>query len=511
MSDFKLGYIFTDNCVLQRGRETAVFGTAPDGCRVTVRLGSDVAVTVASGGSFRVLLPPQGACDGLILTAECEEEVLTCRDVAIGEVWLAGGQSNMEFELHNAVGGEEMLLNDSPDVRFFYTPKCEFEDERCDRAFSQAHWETFNPVDARKWSAVGYIFAKHLSERLGVTVGVVGCNWGGTSASNWVAEEDLKNAPPFVRVYWEDYEKLCASKPLSEQKKEYEDFLALRAEKQKICDEMYRENPLTDWNDVVAKLGTDWFTWPNNAYSCIRPSGLYKTMLRHVIGYTYAGVIYYQGESDDHRPHAYYELFKRLVRRWRTDNGDPELPFIAVMLPMHRYDGDPDYKHWPVIRQAQKKVTLDLHHMGIAVCTDCGERNEIHPKDKRAVGYRLYLQALWLAYKLAPRDLASAPWVYALEFKDGGAYLHCEFTGGGFKVKGDKITGFEAAPFKKGLCEEDYVPADCKILDGNTLFVSAPGIKVGHVRYLYTNYGEVSLYGDNDLPLEPVPLFYLDK
>lgn len=109
-------------------------------------------------------------------------------------------------------------------------------------------------------------------------------------------------------------------------------------------------------------------------------------MVSRVCPYTIKGFLYYQGESDDHKPDSYYTLLTSLIRLWREKWGDDELPFIIVQLPMFKYAADPDYKHWCKIREAQMRAYKTVKNTGIAVISDCGEFNEIHPKNKVPVG-----------------------------------------------------------------------------------------------------------------------------
>ena len=132
--------------------------------------------------------------------------------------------------------------------------------------------------------------------------------------------------------------------------------------------------------------------------SPFRPAGVYETMLKRVMPYTLAGFIYYQGESDDHKPNSYYKLLKMLIEQWRNDWKDDTLPFIAVQLPMHMERGDENRTNWAVIREAQMRMHRTVKNTGIAVISECGEYGNIHPVDKRPVGERLELQALCHVY-----------------------------------------------------------------------------------------------------------------
>lgn len=505
MSDFRTAYVFSDGCVLQRKKNISVFGVGSEGSIVTVTLNGTTVCTVVSDGKWKAVLPPMEAAENLTMEIKSGDKVITYKDVAIGEVWLAGGQSNMELTLPQIIDGEKMLETEHPKVRFYYTPKFQYEGEELSRLARESRWEYFEGEGARKWSAIGYLFAKQLSETLGVTVGVIGCNWGGTSASAWMPECDLENAWPDVRSYIEEYRAGIEGKSLEQQKAEYDEYLAYRAVWEPKCEALYAENPNIEWSTVLELLGSDRYPGPINSFSPHRPSGLYHTMLSKVIEYTLAGVIYYQGESDDHKPRSYYNLFNKLVERWRRDNGDMKLPFLAVSLPMHRFRTDPDFKNWPIIRKAQRKVALDNRMMGIAVAIDCGEKDNIHPREKRVVAGRLALQALNLVYGKISEKEANGPIVYAVEYKPDGCYLRAKYSEDGYFVKGEKITGFEIAPFRRGGArEEDYVEAEAELLPDNRIRVYSDLVtNPGSVRYLWTNWGEVTLYGANGIPLEP--------
>lgn len=531
MGNFRAEYIFSDGCVLQRYKPIAVFGYGDEGEKVTVTLDGDSADTFVSKGKWKVCLKARKAGKNLTMTITHGAEEITFTDVAVGEVWLAGGQSNMEFELQNAVMGREMLETDSPDVRFYYTPKIEWEDDEKLKHFEMSRWKYFGPESAANWSAVGYMFAKRLFEELSVTVGVIGCNWGGTSASCWVPEEDLKNGWEDTRTYLTDYLKGIEGKSLEEQKKEYLEYLEYRAEWEPKCEALYKENPMMEFAEVESIIGPSRYPGPVNSYNPMRPAGLYEIMVKRVIEYSMAGVIFYQGESDDHKPDAYFNLFNMLIDRWRKDNGDLELPFLAVSLPMHRYRQDPDYKHWPRIRANQRKVVKNKPETGLCVAIDCGQFDDIHPKDKRVVAERLYKQAMSVFYGKLTEDEANGPIAYSVRFDTSAAVVKFDHAADGFLVnvphddkpkdykdnpnplnlelkeaRGNErlIKGFEIAPMKRDISEEDFVPAEVKILPGGTIKIFSDKINnPGAVRYLWTNWGEVTLYGKNGIPVEP--------
>lgn len=229
----------------------------------------------------------------------------------------------------------------------------------------------------------------------------------------------------------------------------------------------------------------------------MRPSGLYHCMLQRVMPYTLRGFLYYQGESDDHKPHMYRKLLTRLIMQWREDWEDLTLPFLIVQLPMHRYKADPDYKHWCLIREAQMETFQTVKNTGIAVILDCGEFNEIHPKDKVPVGERLELQALYSVYHKISEQEAFGPIYQSFIYKDGGIELSFEHAEDGFMVK-DKVEGFEIAGE-----DRQYREAQVEIR-GSKIFLSSPEVqKPLYARYCWTNYGNVTVFGKNGIPLAP--------
>ncbi len=503
MNEFRVAAVFSSNMVLQREKKIRVFGECADGCSVSVLLACADKVLAnvvceGKGGKWLAELPPQTACDGAVLSVCCGGQKKVMTNVAIGEVWLCGGQSNMEMELQHIQGGQELLREDkNPNVRFYYTQKKGFLNEDFFETESRMCWKEFSEKDAACWSGVGYLFGKELTAKLGVTVGLIGCNWGGTSASAWTSKESLL-ADRDVSVYWNEFEERNAGKTLEEQIAEYEAYETQDLIWRQRQEECYREDPQMDWDTLQQKIGPCLWPGPLNARNPYRPAGLYECMLLRIAPYSLRGVLFYQGESDDHRPQTYYALFTRLILQWRKAFLEQTLPFLFVQLPMHRYAGAPDYKNWCLIREAQMDCFATLRQTGIAVAIDCGEWNEIHPKDKRPVAHRLYLQALYHVYKMADASEAMGPLYRDFYVRGTEIELNFFFADEGFQVLGDEPVGFEIAGEEKA-----FVPARARI-EGSKIFLSSTKVeKPCYARYLWTNYGEVNLYGANGIPVAP--------
>jgi sialate O-acetylesterase len=420
----------------------------------------------------------------------------------IGEVWLCGGQSNMELELQNCKGGKEILEELSPEcnVRFYYTNKISMVGEELYAAEKNSGWSEAGKDSSAAWSAVGFFFARKLAKELGVTVGLIGCNWGGTSASAWMDRDTIADSKQTVS-YIEEYDNAVRGKPTELQIKEYDEYAAYQKEWWERTQKVYAEDPNCPWDKLQELCGESKYPGPMNCKNEYRPAGLYETMLMRVCPYTLKGFLYYQGESDDHKPKSYYKLFTNLIGLWREKWEDDELPFIMVQLPMFKYEQDPDYKHWCLIREAQMKAFKTVKNTGIAVISDCGKFNNIHPVDKVPVGERLCLQAEKLAYGM---DVdAFGPIYKSAIYKDSGMELSFEHAENGFEVKGDKIGTFEIAGEDKL-----FHPAEAEIR-GDKIFIKSAQVAVPkYARFDWFNWTNVVLFGKNGIPVAP---FRTDK
>lgn len=502
---YKVAAVFSNNMVLQRDKEIAIFGQADSGKKVSAKIlfkldGKEMvnqAEAVACEGRFEVKLPAMSANKDCMVEVSCEGETKTFYNVAIGDVWLLGGQSNMEFELQNCTTGKDHLKNDKPNVRFYYTQKIAYMDDEFFRREENTGWSEFNEQSAACWSAVGYIFGKKIAEETAVTIGLLGCNWGGTSASCWMSREAILEDEE-TASYIHEYEEPLMGKSEEEQIKEFDEYLAYTEAWEKKAAEVYAVNPTIGWEELQDQIGKNLWPGPINCKSPQRPTGLYHCMLERVVPYTLKGFLFYQGESDDHKPNMYYKLFSRMIKQWRDDWGDETLPFIYVQLPGHRYAADPDYKHWCLIREAQAQVERTVNDTAMAVIIDCGEFNEIHPKDKEPVGERLARLALSKVYKMMDEAQANAAKCCGIVYDGKKAIVSFDNI--------EQIVCKDSEPVGFELSEDgdNYVKADI-VIEGNKVILTAGTINSpAYVRYMWTNYPEVvNLYGDNGLPLAP--------
>ncbi|HTS10984.1 MAG TPA: sialate O-acetylesterase [Candidatus Limnocylindrales bacterium] len=190
-ADPSLPHLFSDHMVLQRNAPIHIWGHADAGEKITVTLGQSASDTVAgANGEWEVNLPPMDAGGPFLLTVR-GKQTIEIKDVMIGEVWVASGQSNMAFALNGATGGEEEIANaNHPEIRLFTVPGLVAATPQSDTR--PAGWKLCTPESAKDFSAVAFFFARHLQESLHVPVGIIHTSWPGSAAEEWVTPESLR-------------------------------------------------------------------------------------------------------------------------------------------------------------------------------------------------------------------------------------------------------------------------------------------------------------------------------
>ncbi len=500
MERFKLPPLFRSGAVLCRNKEIRVFGEAEENARLTLILqdgaGAELARddAVAREGRFCFRLPPQKAQTDCTLTLSDGESSVSYADIAIGDVYLAGGQSNMELELQNADEGKELIpVHNNPLVRYFNVPKFARSGPEAEEANENARWLPVAPGTARDMSAVAYFFAMKLQPEIQVPVGIIDCYWGGTSVTCWMDEEALNRTAEGQR-YLKEYREMWAGKSMDQYLAEENAFFSGLDEWAKKADALKAAHPEYTTKEINAEIGPcpPWNP-PVGEGSPFRPDGLVHTMLERVIPAMLTGVLFYQGEEDTWRTKRYDILLSSFILRLREQFQDDELPFLNVQLPMW-IDGAAaeDSKLWPALRLAQQKVYRNIRNAGLAVLLDQGEFDNIHPTNKRVVGERLYETALDAVYQRAAR---LSPFAVGKCARDGKLFV-----------------ALSAPVFDRGQGEflmeiagddGDFQPAEIK-LDGGVIVLSHPSVPHPvKARYAWTDYAIVRLFGANGLPLAP--------
>jgi len=428
MNDFAFAPIFGDGMVLQRDKQITVWGTSGSEGTVRVYLGDYRSESTVSDGVWKCALPPMSAATGLTLLAKQGGTILRIQNVMIGDVWLAGGQSNMEFFLRYEVHfAEAKALAANPLIRMYTCPRTAYEGQKpyqsgCGYWFGEEDpaWETF--------SSAAYWFARELQPELNVPVGIISCNWGGTSASAWVPAQSLDSDP--LKAYLEDYKEAITGMDPEENRQRSLLGWAFQEDPghmKEWAGVMYGIDRQAQLERLVKRAGNP--AVPMGPYNKNRPGCLYEQMIAPIRNCAIKGVLWYQGENDVHHAPLYSRLFEVLISEWRKIWGQ-DIPFIFAQLAPFGEWLALDGAIFPEIRRQQEIVSRTVPGCYMISTSDAGMRYDIHPKEKKALGHRYFLQAMDKVYGRSM--LADAPVIdggrvkhdqIILEFKNSGCGL----------------------------------------------------------------------------------------
>lgn len=481
-AEITLAPLFTDHAVLQCDKPLPVWGRAPANQKIAVTFRDQtVGTTVGADGRWIVYLDPVAAStQSTELVVATARESIAIRDVLVGEVWLAAGQSNMEWPVSRVHADElKIAATTLPLVR-------ELKIERAvavtplDTAKTTS-WRSATPETVGGFSAVGYFFARELQRKLGVPVGIVHSSWGGTAIESWMSDATRQGTPlsATLDARWRQ--------AMSEWPPERVAGYPAEQEKWRKAEEQARA--------TKTKSLLPWPQPPATNDSPARPGGVFNAMIAPVQPGALRGILWYQGESNLDRPEEYKVLFPALIRAWRSNWGDDSLPFYFVQLANFADSEDPTGRRWARLRDAQLKA-LELPSTAMAVAIDVGDAEDLHPSRKMEVGRRLALIAKVETYHL-PGDSIGP--VFSGATREGAAmrvrFLHAS---GGLIAYDRPVQSLEIAG-----ADKVFHPATGKI-ERDTLLVSSPKVPAPvAVRYAWTNAPLANLYNGAGLPAEP--------
>lgn len=450
----QLSHLFTDHAVLQRETTVPVWGWGQPGAKVEVTgswNGVKAVAKVADDGSWSVVLPTAQAGGPYTLSVKSGKEALTVNDIALGEVWICSGQSNMEmpiqgFGFQEIEGATEAILaapETAAQVRVFdiKTPKKTAPEKDVD-----AHWAYTDGAVTAQTSAVGYFFAKRLTKSLGVPVGIIVNAWGGSRIEPWMTN-DMINASGITA----------------------EDRKAIDAIEEKP--DRWPETPELIWNGRVAPI----------------------------VGYAAKGILWYQGCSNIGQ-NCYDKLQAQMVRSYRAAWGR-ELPFIYTLLAPYEH-GDADGRWRPHFVENQLN-TEKLVDNAWAICTETlGNKVTVHPSKKKEVADMMVLRALQSVYGIYPGVSMELPRLKDVVYEADGTVkvTLTEVWSNLGSISGRDVTGFELAgedrQFHLAQAQIDW--------DGQTIVVKCADVP--HpiaVRYSFRNWMGANLAKSNGIPVPP--------
>lgn len=473
-----LPYLIADRMVVQRGLPVHIWGKADPGEIVAVAFrGNQRRSTADALGRWSVHLPPGDAGGPFEMTVR-GSTAHTLKDVLVGDVWVASGQSNMEWPMNRAAdAGREIAAARHPQIRLVRAMHKTSEYPVDDLVGEM--WRECSPETAANFSAVAYHFGRAIQQSKSVPVGLIQIAWGGTPIDGWTSLRAISADPALMPVFaeWDARMQEYALDRLRYHQ-------AAKAWEQATAADRAQHKPVPPPPAKPVGPGSPW-----------EPGVLYNAMVAPITPFAIRGVLWYQGEANgsNRRAPLYGRLFRALIQDWRRAWGIGDFPFLFVQLANYN---SPD-SDWPELREGQRQA-LSLRNTAMAVAIDVGTPEDIHPPDKKTIGTRLALAARAVAYG-EPVEY-SGPLPRQAAAHDGSAVVwfdHAE----GLIARDGAVRGFELAG-RNGK----FIAAEARI-DGNTVVVRSPEIaRPVWVRYGWKDNPDASLYNAAGLPASPFRL-----
>lgn len=455
-----LANLFQTNMVLQRDKPVAIWGWAAPGEDVTVSFaGQTQTAKAAADRSWRVKLAAMPASsEPRSLIVNGREKTLTLENILVGDIWVLGGQSNMEFEITKVDNGDlEVVSANFPEIRLMSIPQLEGPEPKTDfprqyqwidffsRHYRQGYWDVCSPQTVKEMSGIGYVFARRIHMASRVPIGVIDASKGGTALETWTPLDVIKSTDtPEVKAMLAEWDQKVAAfdpqKDLEQRIRQYNDWAARQKAEGKpipadrVVPTELRSGPATDMN---------------------RPGNCYASMMAPMAGLSVKGAIWHQGFNNALQPNGhvlYRQLFARMIAAWRANFDDPQMPFGIISLCTA---GEPQsldnflesmIDEGIYIREVHYQTFLELRkagdkNIGYASSFDL-RRSWYHPQIKIPAGERI---ARWaLATQYGAKDIRWLPPTISEVTAQNGA-LHLKLESPAAPYNDGPILGFAIA------------------------------------------------------------------
>jgi len=387
-AQLKIASVLSNHMVLQRNADVKLWGKAKAGEKVTVSVdwnAKKFTTNSDSNGKWLLKVPTTNAGGPYQIKVSAGKEQIMISDVLLGEVWLGSGQSNMSFAMcgykDQPVNGASDFLADADNdqIRMFGIPndsKAEPQD------FCGGIWVAANAESVSTFSAVAYLFAKQLQQKLKVPVGILHASWGGSWLESWMNKDAIAGFPQAI-------ERSTLEKSESNQ----------------------------------------------------RASQLYNAMIAPIKNFSIKGAIWYQGESNVARYPDYADLMAAMVWGWRAEFEQGDFPFYYVEIAPYDYGKDVNSAF---LREQQTKAILMIPNSGMVCTIDLGEEKCVHPAEKFTISKRLSWYAFAETYGLKG-ILCRTPLYQSSEVKDTLMLVSFQNAENGLTTFGRKLESVEIA------------------------------------------------------------------
>jgi sialate O-acetylesterase len=478
-AEVRLPHVLSDHAVLQRDQPVRIWGWGAPQENVTVTFHEQKVVGQADAwGAWQVWLKPEkaGGPYELTVTGDVTAAPLKREDILVGDVWIASGQSNMQFPLAGfdpktrlKNGDAEIAAANHPNIRLLRQANVNSPYPLVD---SKDTWSVCTPDSARWFSAVAYFFGRNISDEEKVPVGLIDSSWGGSVVQSWISSEGLAwgglgNEPSEMALAMRDAGNVAAIR----------DQWAIEDAANKTAGKPAVTHPR-----------------PPRDHAPFSPSVMFNGMIAPYVNYTIKGALWYQGESEHDVPNRYLyysRAFETLIEDWRRQWGEGNFPFLYVQIASFG-NGD----GWALVRDQQRRV-LELRETGMAVALDVGDELNIHPPDKQTVAARLSQSAMGMVYG---RKVETMSPVFVEATSEGNS-IRAWFT----HAEGLKPSGAAVGEFDVAGDDHHFFPATAEIEKvGDQVTVVATAPQVAHpiyVRYGWAGTVKNYLYNASGLPL----------
>lgn len=463
-ANLKMPAIFSDRMVLQQDTEVNFWGWAEPNSELVIETSwgvKDEFVSDDSGHWMVQVTTPKALKNKLpkySITLRDNDSKLLIKDVLVGEVWLCSGQSNMEMIVDSISKGYSGVLDHEEVIEKANNPAiCLFNVKNAHHIIPQldcsGSWLASTPNNTKWFSAVAYLFADQIYEKLRVPIGLISSNYGGSTAQAWLPTSEIK------------------------------------------------ASPLLSHNYTVKEFDSNEISYPQYEVEL-----LYNAMIKPLIPFTIKGVLWYQGESNKKDGIVYKDLFNTLISTWRREWKQGDFPFYFVQVAPFIYqtegkgEGNPSVDYCAYLREAQALANDVIVNTEMVVSMDVGNPNNIHPKNKQAIAQRLANIALNKDYGFSSieytiphyKDMTIIGEKAIISFNEEVKKLHLD------TVKSSTLDHVYLAGSDKVFYKGNAVIVE------NSVHVTSP--EVPHpvsVRYAFSNAAEVSLLDNKNYPVMP--------
>lgn len=474
-AQLRVAKILSDNMVIQRDKPICIWGKAVPGKAVIITLAKETkSAKAGTDSSWSIYFSPQKANEhpqNLMVTSGDEKIILN--NILIGDVWLCIGQSNMEWPMLKEMHYKEETKNSWQPLMRLYNPvyagKNTFNVPFADsivqnlttESFYKGQWQTCDSNSFKQMSAVGYYFAKQIIKEINVPIGIINMAIGGAPLETFISAATLKSSKQFSEKIKGDW-LVNSALPVWIRERGNQNVGGMR-------------NMPSDENGN------------NHAF---KPGFAYESGIAPILKLPVKGVLCYQGESNAQemeRVDEYAALSRQLIDDYRKKWKQPQLPFYYVQLSSIdtiKYKG----QLWPQFREEQRKMLKLIQNSGMAVCSDIGFKNDVHPTNKIDVGERLARWALNKTYHV--NVIPSGPLPLRAEYKDGKIIITFQYAGKSLlTADGGTLRGFSLDGIN-----------DCEVTTQGKIVVIPVNEKPSFVYYGWKPFTDANLINSEELP-----------